>query len=451
MTNLFARAILGSDADEPFADSAVLHAMLRFEVALARAQGRLGLIPAAAAEAIAAHAPGMPRDTDALAGAAALAGSLAIPFVRVLTEHVRQADEQAAVHVHSGATSQDVLDTALVLCTRTALGRLDTNLLEAARSAAELARRHAGTPVLARTLLQPAGVTSVGLRCAQWATALMAARQRLRTTAHTALAVSLGGAIGNLGAWSDRGAALRAEVARELELHDPGLTWHTLRAPWTALANDAALAAGTMGKVARDIASAACAEVAELAEPEAPGRGSSSAMPHKRNPVLCMRVLAAVHPVPALASSLLAGMQQEQERGLGNWQAELSTAPELYSRVCAAADVLRELLGGLRVDARRCAANIDALQGTILSEALAALLIPALGRTAAHALVAALCRQALEDGVQLRDLVHGATDPRLAALARHDIDRAFDVDAAASVSRGLVEPVLGRWPELRQA
>jgi 3-carboxy-cis,cis-muconate cycloisomerase len=451
MTNLFSRAILGPDAGEPFADGAVLHAMLRFEVALARAQGRLGLIPAAAAEAIAAHAPDMPRDADALVRQAALAGSLAIPFVRILTEHIRSADEQAAAHVHCGATSQDVLDTALVLCTKAALERLDVSLVAAARSAAELARRHAGTPVLARTLLQPAGVTTVGLRCAQWAAALLEVRQRLRTTAHEALAVSLGGAIGNLGAWGDRGAALRAEVARELELHDPGLTWHTLRAPWIGLANDTALAAGTMGKIARDIAAAACAEVGELGEPEAPGRGTSTAMPHKRNPVLCVRVLAAVQPVPALASSMLAGMQQEQERGLGNWQAELGIAPELFTRVCAAGEVLRELLEGLRVDARRCRANIDALQGTIFSEALAALLIPSLGRAEAHPLVTALCHRALEHGVQLRELVHGGTDPRLAALPRHDIDRAFDVDAAAAVSRGPVETLLGPWPELRQA
>jgi 3-carboxy-cis,cis-muconate cycloisomerase len=271
---------------------------------------------------------------------------------------------------------------------------------------------------------------------------MAAGRRRLLATASQALAVSLGGAAGNQAAWGEAGTALRGELARVLDLHDPGVTWHTLRAPWLALAADAALLAGSMSKIARDIALCAMAEVGELSEPQAPGRGGSTAMPHKRNPVLCMRIIAAVQPIPGVLTGLLQGMPQEQERSLGNWQAELGQVPELFTRACAAAEALDQLLSGLRVNAQRCRANVEALYGTVLSEALAALLVPALGRDDAQSLVALLCEQALERHVHLRDLVANAGDPRLASLAAADVDAVFDLDRACLPSARLVEPLL---------
>ena len=261
---------------------------------------------------------------------------------------------------------------------------------------------------------------------------------------------SLGGAIGDLAAWGEAGPALRAALARELGLEDPGDTWHTLRAPWLALASDAALAAGTMTKIAHDVGLGAMAEIGELREPHAPGRGGSSAMPHKRNPVLSMRIIAATQPLPGMMAGLLHGMQQEQERALGNWQAEIGQVPELLTRVCAAATVLRELLAGLQVDAGRCRRNIEALHGTVFSEPLAALLIPALGRADAQALVAALCQEALQAGVDLRDLIRQSPDARLAAIPADQLAAVFDLDRAAAASQRLVAPLVARAETLLQ-
>jgi 3-carboxy-cis,cis-muconate cycloisomerase len=448
--NLLARAVIDGEGGTAFGDDALLQAMLRFLAALAQAQGKLGLIPQPAARAIAAAAASLRPDPDLMVRQAADAGSLAIPLVRALSAHVRAADRQTAAYVHFGATSQDVLDTALTLCTKAAAAALERSLLAASRAASNLARAHAAVPALARTLLQPAGVTTMGLRFAQWAHALAQARQRLLATRATALRISLGGAVGNLAAWGEAGAALSAEMARDLGLYDPGTTWHTLRAPWLALASDAALAAGTMGKIAHDVALCCMAEIGELKEPQAAGRGASSAMPHKRNPVLSMRVLGAVQPVPQLLAALLAGMQQEQERALGNWQAELGVAPDLFTRACAAAAALHALLEGLQVDAQRCRRNIEALHGSIFSEPLAALLIPALGRDDAQSLVAALCAEALARGRPLREMLDDAQDPRLSAVSGADLDAVFDVDRAAVRSARLVAPLLEQAEALQR-
>jgi 3-carboxy-cis,cis-muconate cycloisomerase len=445
--NLLARAILGRSADAPYSDRGLLAAMLRVEVALAQSQARLGLIPAEAAAAIATQAAAAKFDLDAIVDAAAHAGSLAIPFVQALTQQVRALDPAACAYVHFGATTQDLLDTAVVLCTREAVARLEQATLAAVRAAARHARQHAHTPTLARTLLQPAGVTTVGLRCAQWAHALHAARRRLLDAAHTGLAVSLGGATGNLAAWGEHGGALRAELARSLGLHDGAATWHTHRGDWINLAAQAALLAGTSSKIAHDIASAAAPEVGELAEPIAAGRGGSTAMPHKRNPVLALRVIAAAQPLPGLLANLLSAMPQEHERALGNWQAELAQVPMVFGHALAAATALRDLLEGLEVRPQGCRANIDATLGTVFSEALTAALLPALGRSQAQALVAELCREALARGVHLRTLLRGEQDARLAALAPDALDALFDLTRAASASAVLVEPLLAKLAE----
>jgi 3-carboxy-cis,cis-muconate cycloisomerase len=436
--------IVTAGEDGPYGDVALLRAMLRFEIALAQAQAKLGLIPQAAADAIARHAPTLALDPAQLAQAGAHAGTLAVPLVRALVAHVAARDESAAHWVHRGATSQDVIDTALVLCTKDALTALARDLLRASRAAGVLACRHAMTPTLARTLMQPAGVTTAGFKCAQWALSLARVRQRLLGTAQAGLAVSLGGAAGNLVELGEDGLALRAQMAQALELTDPGSTWHTGRESWIALATDAGLACGAMTKIARDVALMAQAEVGEAREAHADGRGASSAMPHKRNPVLTLRVLAAAQPVPGMVSGLLAGMAQEQERALGNWQAELAQFPAVFTHALAAAAALAELLEGLHIDAARCRSNIDALHGTIFSERLAGLLLPALGKEAAQAVVADLCRRALDSGRHLRDLTreHLSADARLQPQLGQDLDEVFDLARPVRLSAAQIEPLL---------
>jgi len=425
-------------------DDALLHSMLRFEVALARTQASLGLIPSPAAAAIARYAPSFRIDSNALARSAAHAGSLAIPFVAALRGHLHQHDREAADHLHFGTTSQDLLDTALVLCLKPALAELQSALLRCRDAAVALARTHRATPVLARTLLQPAGITTIGFKAAQWAGSLSTASVHIEKSATDALVVSLGGTIGNLGAYGDKGAQLRAALAQLLELGDPGRSWHTQRERLVALAADIGISGGTMAKIARDLSLMMQFEVGEASEPSSTGRGGSTAMPHKRNPVLTMRVLATLQPLPGWIANLLSAMVQEHERGLGNWQAEIDQYRMLVDNALAGALALAELLEGVRFDVTRCRANIDALYGTIFSEALTTLLAPALGKANTQECVAALCSEAVETKRPLRDLALGMrdADPALSGIAREDIAAVFEVQRAARASERETEAML---------
>lgn len=433
---LYQWAVASRLADNPFSDEAFFAAMVRFESALAAAQAKLGLIPEDAATAIATHCASAKLDANALGLEAKGSGSLAIALVNALTKHIAAHDETAARYLHFGATSQDVLDTATALCVKVAVGRLDSLLQQAIRAARTHAQQYAATPALARTLLQPAAVASIGLKCAHWTAALSRVRRRLLRAGGDGLAVALGGAVGNLAAYGDAGVLLRAELAGGLGLHDTGATWHTRREDWIALACEVALICGTLAKIARDIAILCQSEVGEAAEPLTPGTGGSTAMPHKRNPVLTMRVLAATHSVPSIIASLLAAMPQEHERGLGSWQAELAQYPDLLRHALIAAEALAELLSGLQFDPTRCRANIDALHGTVFSERLAALLIPKLGRTEAQELINDMCREAIESRTHLRQLARDyiAGDARLHEIAAADLAAVFDLDAAAKPS-----------------
>jgi len=430
-------------ADAVLTDTALLAGMLRFEIALAHAQAELGLIPQHAADAIARLARNFAPDAAAIAREGARAGSPAIPFVKSLTAHVAAHDAGAAGHVHFGATSQDVIDTALVLCLKQAVSAIDSDLRRAQSAAIALTSRHADTAVLARTLMQPAGVTSIGLKTGQWALSLRHVRARLARSADEALAVSLGGATGTLAAYGESGEALRAALARELALPDPGTGWHTRREMLAGLASDAGVAAGVMSKIAHDLALMMQAEVGEAQEPAASGRGGSTAMPHKRNPVLCLRVLACAQAAPAIVFSLLAGMASEHERGLGNWQAELGHHQALFEGVHGAAHALAELLEGVRFDPARCRANIEGTGGSIFSEALAALLHPALGREAAHRRVTDLCADAEAAGISLQELAARQlpADASL-GLDAAQIARVFDIDRAAGCAVRQVRALL---------
>ena len=424
-------------------DAALLGALTRFEIGLAQEQAALGLIPSSAATSIAAHAGALLVDPAQLARDGANAGSLAIPFVAALRAHVATHDPNAADWVHFGTTSQDLLDSALCLCLKAALSDLDATLRGAGDAAVTLARTHRATPMLARTLLQPAGITTFGYKAAQWAHSLGTARARVATDAADALCVSLGGAVGNLGAYGENGDALRAALARALGMRDPGSSWHTQRERMAGLAAALGIAGGVMAKIATDLSLMMQAELGEASEVHS---GGSTAMPHKRNPVLTLRVLAATQALPGLVANLLAGMAQQHERALGSWQAEGQQYRMLTHHALAAAQALSELLVSVHIDAARCEQNIDALHGTICSEALAALFAGALGKQAAQNQVAALCAQAIEHQVHLRDLARArvAATPALSSIAPADLDAVFDLAGAALPSTRAADALLAR-------
>lgn len=441
---MLSRWLIGDSVGGAFDDEALMEAFIRFEVELARAQAAAGLIPVDSARGIAACAGQWQPDVAALVRQGTLAGSLAIPFVRELTAAVAASDPRAAVDVHRGATSQDLLDTALAVCARRVVDRMADAVSAAIDAAAHLAREHASAPMLARTLMQPAGITTVGFKVAGWAVALREGRRRLLDSARDALCVSLGGAIGNLAQMGNTGPVVRANLATALGLTDSGRTWHVDRGAWVALACDAALLAGTAAKIARDVALMAQHEVGEVTEAQRAGRGGSTAMPHKRNPVGSMLVVAAAQGVPGLVANLLGGMVQEHERGLGNWQNELAQWPEVISRCAGAIGSLASLLEGLRFHPERCLANVKALQGVLFSDRVATLLSEPLGRLEAELLAARLCAQAVEQGEPLGSLVLQtvASDPRLSQVRTRSVAECFDLDAAARASARQVDELL---------
>ncbi|HWW04785.1 3-carboxy-cis,cis-muconate cycloisomerase [Collimonas sp.] len=398
-----------------FDDTAVVQAMFRFEESLARAQAAEGVIPESAARAIAGVCNAQLYDIPALVHASRRAGSLAIPLVKELTKTVALFNQESASYVHWGSTSQDVIDTGMVLVTREALQLLDQGLQTLIESLLELAGQHLATPILARTLMQPAQVTSFGFKLVGWAAPLVRARLQLRETAQRALQLQLGGAVGTLAVMGAKGGAVAERMAEDLGLAVAEAAWHTQRDEWVRLGLEVAVLSGSLGKIATDLSLLAQGEIAELAEPSGNGRGGSSAMPHKRNPVSAMIALAAATRTPQGAAALLASMGQQHERGLGNWQAELAAWPGLFLSAHGALSALADAMAGLQVDSARMLRNIDALQGLVFAEAVSIYLAGAIGRPQAHSLMEQLTQQAVAEGRQLAEVVADAvqTDPRL--------------------------------------
>lgn len=439
--NLFGHSLLPTTARTLFDDAALCQALLDFESALAEAQAAEGLIPVQAATAIAAACATTMLDPQALADAARHSGALAVPLVAMLAKTLEQEAPEAVRHLHFGATTQDVVDTAQVLMTRHALEQLLQPLEHSIVLLQHMGHTHAHTPMLARTLMQPAQITTWGLKCAQWRQALQRSHGQLRALAQLALVLQLGGAVGNLSALGDAGEAVARRMARRLGLgYAPG-QWHTQRDAWMRLGLEAAVLVGTLSKIAKDLALLSQAEVGEVSEGCVPGetaRGSSSAMPHKRNPVACMQAIAACTQVPGLAATLLSTMAQAHERALGEWQAEFAVWPQLWIQAFAATSAVHDALAGLQVDAARMAHNIGQTQGLVHSEALTQVLATTLGKAPARALVQALGPVALAQDTPLLQLllaqpaVSALADPQRAALVA-----ACDLHTAAQPSARL--------------
>lgn len=366
--------------EEIFADASYLAAMLQVEVALGKAQVRVGLAPPDAALAIERAAAVEGFDGLALAQAARRTGTLAVPLVETLKARVRRDAPDALPFVHRGATSQDVTDTALVLCLGRAWDVLAVDHVQLLTSLRQTSDRHAGTLMLARTLLQPAAPTTFGLKVAGWFGAMSRAGARMREAFRAATVLQFGGAAGTLAALGGKGPAVAEAVADELGIPLPDAPWHVHRDRLATLVTACGVYVGVLGKVARDLSLLMQFEVGEAAEPG----GSSSAMPHKRNPAGCAIALAAATRVPGLVASYLAALPQEHERGVGNWHAEGPTLADVVQTTGAALLAMREAIEGLQVDAARMGTNIAATRGIIFAEQAMTLLDPVIGATAAR-------------------------------------------------------------------
>jgi 3-carboxy-cis,cis-muconate cycloisomerase len=407
-SDLLSPVAAGTAAEKATSGEAWLRALLDAEAALARAQARLGVVPDGVAEAILAANV----DLDELAVRARDAGNPVVPLVAGLRESVGE-------HVHRGATSQDIMDTAAMLVADRTRRIILADLSRTADALARLAREHRETPMAGRTFGQQAVPTTFGLRAAGWLTAVARAREAL---ADVRLPAQLGGAAGTMAAYGT--TELLPVFAEETGLAEAVLPWHTLRAPVAELGAALALVAGALGKLATDVVTLAQTEIGEVAEPAAPGRGGSSAMPHKRNPVLATMIRSAALRVPAYAQVLFASQAAALERPAGEWHAEWLPLNDALRLTGGAAETAAELAGGLEVFPDRMRAN---LRDELLSEQAAAALARESGRAEADRAVAA----ALREGRPLRDLVPGGTDPAQAVgRAAELVDRALAAYAA---------------------
>src|SRR4051794_21592666 len=471
-----------------FSDGARLQGMLDFEAALARAQARLGVIPEAAVPAIAARCGAELFDAAAIGRAAARAGNPAIPLVRRLTALVAEHDEAAARFVHWGATSQDAMDTGLVLQLRAFLGPLEADLGRLAAGLARLAEghrdtamggrtrlqqappippgpkapglpgpgrrhpprrpglarlaeEHGDTAMVGRTWLQQALPITLGLKAAGWLDAVGRHRQRLLELRPRLLVVQLGGAAGTLASLGGRGLEVADALAAELGLAAPALPWHGARDRVAELAAWLGLLAGTLGKAARDWSLLTQTEVGEVLEPAGEGKGGSSTMPHKRNPVAAASVLAAAVRAPGLVATMLSAMVQEHERGLGGWHAEWETLPELAVLAAGALRQAAETVEGLEVDRGRMRANLGLTRGLIMAEAVQMALGAKLGRQQAHGLVERASKRAVAEGRELGAVL--AEDGTVtAALAPGELERLLDPSTYLGVAAAFVDRAL---------
>ena len=366
-----------------FSDASRLRAMLAMEAALARALAEAGLAPTGLAAAIEAIRP-EDLDAETIGREAALAGVPTIPFVRAVQARLPPELERA---FHRGATTQDVLDTALVLQCRDALDLVAGALAAILDALAAMALRYRDTPCVGRTYGQHAAPVTFGFKVAVWLAGIAAAAGRLPAVRSGLVVASLGGPVGTLAALGAQGPAVLGAFARLLGLGTSSIGWHTRRGGMAAAGGWLAEVVGALAKMATDIAQLASTEVGEVAEPYVPGRGGSSAMPHKRNPVSCTIILAAHGAAPGHAAALLASMAAAHERPAGVWHAEWHALPTLFGLASGALREGQALAEGLEVDANRMRANIDLTRGLLFADAAAGRLTPTMGRELAHALV----------------------------------------------------------------
>ena len=433
-----------ADVDALFDDRARLQGMLDFEAALARAEARSGVIPPTAVPAIAAACRAADYDLAELGAATALAGNPAIPLVKALTAQVKANDAQAARWVHWGATSQDVIDTGSVLQLRAALDLLLPRLNALCDSLAALAERERDTGLPGRTLLQQAVPVTFGLKAAGWLDALQRAQQRLARLRQEALVLQFGGAAGTLASLQTQGLQVAQALAEELALPLPAVPWHTARDRIVEIGGALALLTGALGKLARDIVLLMQSEVAEAFEPSAAGKGGSSAMPHKRNPVGCVAAIAAATRAPGLVSTLYAAMPQEHERAIGGWHAEWQVLPELVRLAAGSLAQVRIVVDGLQLDRARMREHLGSYGGLLYAEAVTVALAAQLGKPEAHALVEVAAKRALERQQPLRAVL--AEDPRVGqCLSPSQLDALFAADSWRGMTDTWIDRVLAAW------
>jgi 3-carboxy-cis,cis-muconate cycloisomerase len=425
-----------------FSAEAQLRAMMRFERALTGALEAHGLAEAGSGAALDSVLEAGFVDVERLKQEAREDGNVAIPFVRQLTSAVKERDERAARAIHLGATSQDVLDTALALQIREGVKLLESAIAKLDAELVKQVRAHRETLMTGRTWLQAGPPTTLGLKLAGTLSALRRHRERIEAAASRAAVLQFGGAVGTLAALGGAGERVSAELARSLELREAELPWHTQRDGFVEMVEALTNLTGSLAKFAGDIALLMQPEIGEAAEGSSEGRGGSSTMPQKHNPVSCAAVIAAHRRMPGLVATMLHAMPQEHERGLGLWQAEWETVPEAFRLTAAALEYAIEIAAGLVVDEERMRANFDALLGIPMAEAVSAALAPKIGRSAAHQILREASKRAKQEGRHLADVLKGMPEVNT-ELRAEEIDGLMDPRAYLGSAQRFITRVLG--------
>jgi 3-carboxy-cis,cis-muconate cycloisomerase len=420
-----------------FSEERYLAEMVGVEAALATVEARLGVIPAGSGKVIAEKLASFRPDPGAIRARLADDGVPVIELVRQLREHIGGA---AADDVHFGATTQDIMDTGLVLQTRAALAVVETTLCRVIDSLAVMARRYRGSVMPARTHSQQAVPIPFGLKAAGWLAPLLRHRARLAELRPRVLAVQLGGAAGTLEPLGARGEEVVEALAAELGLSAPPLPWHTQRDTLAELAGWLSLVSGSLAKMAQDVILLGQTEVGEVRETAAEGRGGSSTMPQKANPVTSEQIVAAARTNAALLGAMHQALVQEHERATSGWQIEWWTLPRMFELTASALRKAEFLAAGLDVDEARMRHNVSASNGLMLAETVTFALSRTMSRKAARALVTAACRTARAESRHLVDVVRGQTDAPL------DWDALKDEAAHFGSAQAFIDRVLAAVP-----
>lgn len=443
---LFGPIFVPDEFREAVGGRAWLQAMLDAEAALAVAEARAGMIPESAAEAITACCDTSLFDPEEIGHEARAAGNPVPPLVRRLTRAVSETSEEAARHVHKGATSQDITDTAAMLVSRHALDSILGEIDAVAAACAQLADTHRDTLMPARTVLQQALPTTFGFKAAGWLVSLLEARRGLVAVRDSGLAAQLGGAAGTLASLGDSGVRVLEEFAKELDLAVPTVPWHTDRTRIAGIGNALSTLAGVLGKISGDIILMAQTEVGEVSEPSAEGRGGSSTLPHKRNPILSVTAAASVRRVQDLSRTLSGAMIGEHERAAGAWHAEWEPLSDTLALTGGAAAAIREATEGLEIHPEKMRENLDITKGLLLAENVTTLAAEKLGRLKAHDLVQAACHRALKQRKSLREEL--ADEPALLeVLTTEEIDAALDPAGYLGSAKEFVDRALKLYRE----
>ncbi|AEE52827.1 3-carboxy-cis,cis-muconate cycloisomerase [Haliscomenobacter hydrossis] len=444
MESLFESLFYKTEANTLFSAEAYLEAMLRFEAALAQAEAEQGMIPVAAAQAITEACAAPNLDMVNLKLQIGLAGNPNIPLVKQLTAAVKKIDPEAAKFVHLGATSQDVMDTAMVLQLKAAVLLMQKDLKQLLAQLRHLAEEHRHSIMVGRSFMQHARPITFGFKVVTWLDGLIRSAERLEYNLQHNLVLQFGGAVGTLAGFGEKSEAIAQSLAEKLDVTLPHISWHTQRDRLVELASTLGILSGNLGKIAKDISLLMQTEIGEVFEPAGAGKGGSSTMPHKRNPVGCVAILAAAQRMPALVAALLQAMPQDHERATGLWHAEWLPLVELCKVSAGALQQALVLTNGLEVDTERMRQNLELTRGLIFAENISLALADKVGKATAHEWIEALCQTVSATHTHLKIIV--LADSRIQALlSKTEIEQLFDPANALGECDRLIDGVLATF------